>query len=113
MSRFGGSRKPSSSRGASKSSSARGRSSKRNSDKDSGSQFQNVGSLTTTKDTSKSLVKELRESDDIKLWWRVYLPKGVESLTLEHEDMVFIQLGRFHEDAPDFVVGTVSLPPEE
>ena len=118
MSRFGGrgrsSSKKSSSRGGR--GSARGRSNRRNSrrssKKSSGGEFQNIGSLAVSKDTDEGIVDELRDFPETKLWWRVFLPEGVDSLTLKRDEYVFIQLGRYHEDAPDFVVGSVSLPPE-
>lgn len=77
-----------------------------------GAGFINVGSLTTKKGTSDQTINELRNSE-VKLWWKVYLPEGQDSIRLKHGDMVFVQLGSFSPKAPDYVVGSVSLPPED
>lgn len=78
----------------------------------SGSQFTSIGSITTKKGTPDRVVDDLR-AEKLGLWWEVYLPKGVDSITLNRGQRVYIGLGSFSDKAPDFVVGSVSLPPEE
>lgn len=118
MSRFGRNRK-------SEASSREGGSSNRGSSRRGGSRrgkksdFRKVGGLTLTKAYSKKLgqdsdvvVDELRD-DDIQLSWKVYLPEGVEELILNHDDLVFVQIGKVNDKAPDFIVGSVSIPPKK
>lgn len=74
--------------------------------------FTLVGSVTTKKGTPERVVEDLR-NEKLGLWWQVYLPEGVKSLTLRAGQRVYIGLGSFSRKAPDFVVGSVSLPPDE
>lgn len=120
MSRFGGRK----SRSSSRSSRGRdnGRSSGRNAKRggykkgSNGSGFKRIGSLTVPKSFQEKfgeeLIDELRE-DDIQLNWRVYLPEGVDKLVLTHDQLVLIRVGQVSDKVPDFVVGSVTLPPEE
>lgn len=76
--------------------------------------FVNLGGVSCTRGTDESLVDEMRNGDlKVGLWWQVFLPEGVNSITLERGQKVLIQLGQFSDKAPDFVVGSVSLPPKE
>lgn len=122
MSRFGGGRSErrersggegrSSYRGGSRGGERSGGRSYGKGNKGGGSQFTPIGSITTKKGTPDRVVDDLR-SDKLGLWWEVYLPKGVDSITLKRGQRVYIGLGSFSDKAPNFVVGSVSLPPEE
>lgn len=72
--------------------------------------FTRLGGVTCSR-KHEEMAGDLRR-DDIGLVWKVYLPEGTDQLKLKNGDRVFIQIGKVHEKAPSYVVGSVSLPPE-
>lgn len=99
-------------RGSSSREESRGGRGKRGGNKDF--PFTKLGSLTASKDTDKELgdvIDDLIENK-AKFWCKVYLPKGVDSITLEHEAQVLISFNP-HKDDPPFVLGTVLLKDED
>ena len=68
----------------------------------------NIGNFSAAGKPSEDTIEDLRNTKQ-SFWWTVYLPKGVEELTLKNKDKVLISVGQFSEKAPKFVVGSVSL----
>ncbi len=78
--------------------------------------FTKVGSVTLSKKVSEAgLEGELRgylEANNIAMWVGFYLPKGVESMTVDNKTKLFLNFGpidRSKVNVPDFIVGQVSL----
>ena len=88
---------------------------KRNSDEDYviGQAVLPLGSMTPTKKTADDLVDFLGGMGDVAEFdfiAQIYLPKGIETVTLEHGKMMLVtfKTGEKAEDL-DFVLGTLSL----
>ncbi len=88
---------------------------KRNSDEDYviGQAVLPLGSVTPTKKTADDLVDFLGGMGDVAEFdfiAQIYLPKGIETVTLEHGKMMLVtfKTGEKAEDL-DFVLGTLSL----
>ena len=96
------------SRGGGRSSGGRGKSRRRDND---GGGFIKVGDLHPTKKMDDETIDDLRESD-LRMMFSVYLPEG-EKLTLRKGDKLFVHVGNFHPEAPDYVLGTVSAFSDE
>ena len=77
--------------------------------------FSRIGSLTvagSTQDEYGEDIVDKLKGENYKLWLKVYLPEGSDTVTLKHEEMLLISIGEVKK-APDFVVGTVSVENQE
>lgn len=85
---------------------------RRNSD-NGGGQFTNIGSITLAKSEAQS-PRKFRNSET-KMWAQIWLPEDMQDqfIKLRHGDKIFLHLGNYHENAPDYVVGSLKLPPED
>lgn len=70
--------------------------------------FVTIGSLKGTKNTDKDILVEFSKSNDLKLWFSVYLPKGVDQLEIDKDSKILLSFKTFERD-PKFVVGHVLL----
>lgn len=86
---------------------------KRNDDEgeaeNNGGGFIGIGSITASKKSAED-AEGLKDSG-LQLWWKVFLPKGSNQITLKRGDRVMISFKTF-DGEPDFVLGHVVLPPE-
>lgn len=103
-------------RTSSRSSSSRGSYNRDNKQQSGGKgqyQFSRIGSLTVPKKVSDEahdwIMDNLRGNEDIRLNCKVYLPKGVDSVTLSKDDLVVLSFKVSDKDK-EFVVGHLLLP---